>query len=269
MNVFKTLKDFFCSGRNRQYPLDETIWVQTLKQSILLQSLTDEERQRLRTLTGRFLAHKSFTGVDGLEVTEAMKMLVAAQACVLILELDFSYFNGWVEVVLYPAAFYVERDMQDEAGVVSRQTQLLSGEAWSRGQVILSWQDVMHDTVRNHPGHQLVLHEFAHKLDARSGDTNGMPPLHRSMSRQQWADVLSHAYGRLLKRVEHHTHGYINDYAATNPAEYFAVLTEYFFTAPHILKKHCHHVYEQFELFYRQNTSTREARLRHLYRSPT
>ncbi|HHO59324.1 MAG TPA: zinc-dependent peptidase [Thiotrichales bacterium] len=239
-------------GRAAATEISGRQWQATLESAAVLQLLSADEQDRLRLLSQDFLQKKTFTGVDGLVVNDEMKRLVAAQACLLILELDMAYFNGWVEIVIYPAAFFVERSVSDEAGVVSQQKQLLSGEAWSRGQVILSWQDVMHDTQKAHAGHNLVLHEFAHKLDAQSGSANGMPPLHKDMSRQAWADTLSHAYNRLVNRVEHNRHGYINDYAATNPAEYFAVLTEYFFTAPEILKKHCEKVYGQLELFYRQ-----------------
>jgi len=257
MSIFNWLKQQLLKKTSHRYTLPELLWQQALNKAVLLQTLTDDEQLRLSHLCAHFISKKKFTGVDGLHVSDEMKVLIAAQACLLILELDFSYFDGWVEVVVYPAAFYVEHDVSDAAGVVSRQVQLLSGEAWSRGQVILSWQDVLHDTLELHAGHQLVLHEFAHKLDARSGDTNGMPPLHKDMSREQWAQVLSHAYNHLLKQLEHHHHGYINAYAATNPAEYFAVLTEYFFTAPVILKHHCEHVYHQLVKFYRQNPQHR------------
>lgn len=257
MNILDKIKDYV-SHRNRQrYRVADDLWQKVVKKTVLLHNLTDEERQQLRYLSARFIRQKSFTGVEGLSIDDEMALIIAAQACLLILQLDFSYFDGWVEVVIYPAAFYVEREVSDAAGVVSRQEQLLSGEAWSRGQVILSWQDVLRDSLQPHAGHQLVLHEFAHKLDARSGSTNGMPPLHADMSREQWTEVLSQAYAHLVKQVEHNTHGYINDYAATNPAEYFAVLTEYFFTAPDILKQHCNHVYQQLVQFYRQDPGNR------------
>ncbi len=264
MNRFKKIKQWLIKKLFRHYSLSDTLWQSVLDKAVLLQSLCPADQQHLRQLTEKFIQEKSFTGVDKLIVTEEMKVLIAVQACLLILELDFSYFNGWVEIVLYPAAFFVKREVREESGIVSMQSRLLSGEAWSRGQVILSWHDVIHDTVKLYAGHQLILHEFAHKLDARSGEANGMPPLHADMSRERWAQILSHAYNKLVSRVEHHQHTYINDYAATNPAEYFAVVTEYFFTAPSLLKKHCEDVYIQMALFYRQDPGKR-----HLHRAVT
>ncbi len=257
MNNFNKLKQSLLKKIFRRYTLSDFLWQNALNKAVLLQPLSSADKQHLRQLAEKFIQEKSFTGVDGLVVTEEMKVLIAAQACLLILALDFRYFDGWVEIVLYPAAFYVEREVRDEAGVVSQQARLLSGEAWSRGQVILSWHDVISDTLKLHAGHQLILHEFAHKLDARSGETNGMPPLHADMSQNKWAQILSRAYHQLISRIEHHKHTYINDYAATNPAEYFAVLTEYFFTAPDLLKKHGADVYQQMVLFYRQNPEKR------------
>jgi Mlc titration factor MtfA (ptsG expression regulator) len=118
--------------------------------------------------------------------------------------------------------------------------------------VILSWDDVERDSYHSHPGHNVVLHEFAHKLDGLNGVTNGMPPLRRGMSRKRWSEALSQTYNELCQQVETGESVMINAYAATSPAEFFAVVSEYFFTAPDILKNCCPDVHKQFTLFYKQ-----------------
>ncbi|HHJ80965.1 MAG TPA: zinc-dependent peptidase, partial [Candidatus Tenderia electrophaga] len=170
----------------------------------------------------------------------------------LILKLALAYYDGWVEVVIYPAAFQVSRGDADANGVVSPQQQALSGESWSRGPVILSWDDVATDLAGVHPGHNVVVHEFAHKLDMLNGSANGMPPLHADMQRQRWTDSFSQAFDHLQQQLAHHRPG-LNAYAATAPAEFFAVVSEYFFTQPQVLCQQAPDVYEQLVLFYRQN----------------
>jgi MtfA peptidase len=184
-------------------------------------------------------------------VTLPMRMAVAAQACLLILNLDIDYFDNWVEVILYPGAFRVHHERMDAIGLVHNEASVLTGESWLRGPVILSWDDVERDTYHYQPGRNVILHEFAHKLDGLNGVTNGMPPLHRGMSRQRWADALSGAYDALCLQVAAGEPSFINPYAATSPAEFFAVLSEYFFTAPDILKDCYPEVHKQLTLFYR------------------
>lgn len=208
----------------------------------------------LRELTTWFLHSKSINGVQGLEVTLSMRVAVAAQACLLILNLDIDYFDNWVEVIIYPGAFRVNHEQVDSIGLVHNEASVLSGESWLRGPVILSWDDVERDTYHSCAGHNVVLHEFAHKLDGLNGVTNGMPPLRRGMSRKRWAEDMNKAYDALCLRVSEGKPAFINPYAASSPAEFFAVVSENFFTAPEILKKCCPAVHRQLTLFYRQAT---------------
>jgi len=219
---------------------------------LVLRGLDAVQMAHLREMTTWFLDKKSITGAHGLEVTLSMRVVVAAQACLLILNLGVEYFDGWVEVILYPGAFRVKHMQMDAMGLVHNEASILSGESWLRGPVILSWDDVIRDTFHFQAGHNVVLHEFAHKLDALNGATNGMPPLRRGMSRGKWAEALSEAYDTLCLQVEAEEPVFINSYAATSPAEFFAVLSEYFFTAPDILKNCCPNVHKQLTLFYRQ-----------------
>ena len=233
-----------------RHPIDSTLWHSETRKLPLLNGLDAVRMTHLRELTTWFLAHKSITGVHGLAVTAAMQIAVAAQACLLILHLDVDYFDGWVEVILYPGAFRVRHTQTDAAGLVHHEASVLSGESWLRGPVILSWDDVARDSYQPHPGHNVVLHEFAHKLDGRNGAANGMPPLRNDMHRAHWADALNRAYEALRQALAAGESTLIDPYAATNPAEFFAVASEYFFTAPDQLKNASLEVYQQLALFY-------------------
>jgi len=234
------------------HPIPRGVWESLMHEAAIFIGLSAVERAHLRELTTLFLHRKTFSGVQGLTVTTEMAVAVATQACLLILKLELDYYDGWVEVVIYPGAFRVARDSTDETGLVSHQENALSGESWSRGPVIISWDDV----AASHPGHNVVVHEFAHKLDMLNGSANGMPPLHADMVRQQWTVVFSEAFDH-LQQLEHHHRPGINAYGATDPAEFFAVVSEYFFTDPHTLRHQYPAVYDQLVLFYRQNPASR------------
>jgi Mlc titration factor MtfA (ptsG expression regulator) len=239
----------------RRNPIPHPVWHSVTRDIVVLRELDAVQMAHLRELTTWFLHGKSINGVQGLDVTLPMRVAVAAQACLLILNLDIDYFDNWVEVILYPGAFRVNHEQTDAIGLVHNEASVLTGESWLRGPVILSWDDVERDTYHCQAGHNVVLHEFAHKLDGLNGVTNGMPPLCRGMSRERWAEALSGAYDALRLQVAAGESAFINPYAATSPAEFFAVLSEYFFTAPDILKNCCPGVYKQLMLFYRQDIS--------------
>ena len=235
--------------RNR---IPQRAWRNVTRRIALLQGLDAVQMAHLRELTTWFLHNKSINGAQGLNVTLTMRIAVAAQACLLILNLDLDYFDNWVEVILYPGAFLVNHVQTDAIGLVHDEAKLLTGEAWLRGPVILSWEDVERDTYHCRVGHNVVLHEFAHKLDGLNGVANGMPPLRRGMSRKSWAEDWSGAYDALCLQVATGESAGIDPYAATSPAEFFAVVTEYFFTAPDILQNCYPGVHRQLTLFYLQ-----------------
>ncbi len=235
-----------------RYPVPRQIWEENLHETYLFSGLSAVEKAHLRELVTLFLHKKSINGVQGLKVTPRMAVTIAAQACLPILNLGLDYYRGWVEIVVYPAAFRVSRQQLDEIGVMSQEDQILSGESWARGPLILSWQDIQQDMRHAGSGRNVIVHEFAHKLDALNGVTNGMPPLHSDMPVSHWSQAFSKAYASLKKEVLHH-HTHINPYAVTSPAEFFAVVSEYFFSAPHVLWHQFPAVYEQLSLFYRQN----------------
>jgi Mlc titration factor MtfA (ptsG expression regulator) len=236
-----------------RYPIPHTVWQDVTRRMALLQRLDAVQMAHLRELTTWFLHAKAINGVQGLETTPSMRVTVAAQACLLILNLDIDYFDNWVEVILYPGAFRVNHEQRDDIGLVHSEARDLTGESWLRGPVILSWDDVERDTTHPQPGRNVVVHEFAHKLDGLNGVTNGMPPLRPGMNRKRWTEDFSAAYDALCMQVSAGETAFINSYAATSPAEFFAVACEYFFTAPEILKNCCPGVYRQLTLLYRKD----------------
>ena len=236
----------------RRNAIPYAVWRKVTRQLAVLRGLDAVEMAHLRELATWFLHSKSINGVQGLVVTMSMRVTVAVQACLLIMNLDIDYFDNWIEVILYPGAFQVKHERLDADGLIHNEANILSGESWLRGPVILSWDDVERDSYHSHPGHNVVLHEFAHKLDGLSGLTNGMPPLRRGMSRKRWSEALSQTYDELCQQVETGESAMINPYAATSPTEFFAVVSEYFFTAPDILKNCCPDVHKQLTLFYKQ-----------------
>ena len=239
------------------HALPHDVWENVTHKLDIFHGLSAVERAHLRELTTLLLHRKKFNGVQGLTINNEMAITISALACLPILKLGLDYYDGWIEVVLYPAAFRVSRNQVDSAGIISQENQVLSGESWSKGPLILSWDDVSRDIKGRRFGQNVVIHEFAHKLDALNGSANGMPPLHSNMLREQWTMVFTKAYESLQSQLLKHHHSVINPYAATNPAEFFAVLSEYFFTAPKILIEHYPAVYEQLALFYRQDTNKR------------
>jgi Mlc titration factor MtfA (ptsG expression regulator) len=239
----------------KRHPIPHVIWQRVTRRMLVLSGLDAVQMAHLREMTTWFLDQKAITGAQGLEVTQSMRVAVAVQACLLILNLGVEYFDGWVEVILYPGAFRVNHAQIDANGLVNDDAAILSGESWLSGPVILSWNDVERDSYECQPGHNVVLHEFAHKLDGLNGVANGMPPLRKSMSRIRWAEDWSESYDALCQQVAAGRTTLINPYAVTSPAEFFAVMSEYFYTAPDILKKCCPAVHKQLKLFYLQKSS--------------
>lgn len=241
----------------RRVTFDETLWRTVLARYPFLTVLSEEERARLREIVALFLHGKSIHGAGGLEIHDEVRVSIAAQACILILNLDLDYYRGWVEVIVYPDEFVATYEFVDEDGVAHTVEEPMSGESWLQGPVILSWADARGT---GYGGYNVVIHEFAHKLDMLNGDANGYPPLHADMDRDAWARAFTAAYEDFCTRVERHDHVPIDAYAAENPAEFFAVLSESFFEAPFAVQRTYPEVYRQLALFYRQDPAARLAR---------
>ena len=234
-----------------------TCWHHIMSSGEVFSHLDFSEQHRLRKLASLFLHDKTISGTDGFDIDLEKRVYIAAHACLLILNLDLDYFHGWHEIIVYPASFVIKQEEYDAGGVVHETRRALAGEAWGRGPVILSWSDARPHSHSHGPASNVILHEFAHKLDMLNGSANGMPPLHKNMIRQQWTESLSRAYRDLYRQVERHHHTAIDPYAAESPAEFFAVLTEVFFVKPEQLHKLYPQVYKQLSLYYRQDTLRR------------
>ncbi|MDP1709227.1 MAG: zinc-dependent peptidase [Gammaproteobacteria bacterium] len=239
----------------RREPLPDEVWRCVVARLTFLHGLTADEFARLRAWVVLFLHGKKFSAAGGLAVTDEMRVMITAQACVLILNLDLDYYDDWVEIIVYPGGFVADHEYEDEAGIVHHAHDPLSGESWPRGPVILSWEDVAADELT--PGHNVVIHEFAHKLDMRNGEANGFPQLHAAMSQPAWGAAFSTAYADFCLRVDAGKDTGIDAYAAENPAEFFAVMSEAFFTMPHRVQQAYPAVYQQLTLFYRQDPLAR------------
>jgi len=234
-----------------------TLWEKALQAGLDRYRLDRQELHRLRELASLFLQEKAIVGADGLRVDETMRAVIAAQACLLILNLDLSDYAGFHEIIVYPGSFVVAHEVVDEIGVAHMEHRALEGEAWGEGPVILGWADARPEAHAHRKGSNVILHEFAHKLDMNNGAANGMPPLHAGMDRPAWTAAFSTAYDHLQARLRHHRHTAIDPYAAENPAEFFAVVTEAFFEAPRALWRAYPDVYDQLRRYYRQDPLVR------------
>lgn len=234
--------------------IPDSIW-QKLIYLRCLKGLNPGELVRLRECVTLFLHNKQMYGAHELEITNEMRVTIALQACILILNLDLDYYRNWTEIIVYPGEFILDYDYADEFGIVHHVHRIASGEAWSAGPVILSWQDVAH--MDTHPGHNVVIHEFAHKIDMLYEGANGCPELHANMSAYTWHEVFSTAYAKFCHQVDKQRETIIDPYAAESPAEFFAVLSEVFFELPLITQQYFPSVYEQLALFYRQDPAKR------------
>jgi len=248
INFFKHTRTLYILHR---HTIRHDLWVHVSENLPILKPLTAVKKAHLRELSTLFLYEKNIYAVQGLQLSEEMRLIIAVQACLPVVNLGINLLHGWRDVIVYPDAFQVDRDVPDEYGIMHHEQRLLSGESWSSGPIILSWHDIELDRERGKQGSNVIVHEIAHKLDALNGRVNGMPPLHYGMQSTQWTAAFSHAYEQLNQQLEHHKRPCVNPYAATSPAEFFAVFSEYFFCAPDILNTHFKDVYQQLQLYYR------------------
>lgn len=236
---------------HRRERIGDTQWSQALVHSMYAQALHLADRERLRALTERFLHTKSFDGVAGFETTQLVRTVIALKACTPILNLGIDCYAGWTDVIVYPGDFRVADEYIDPVGVVHRGTRVLCGQSLSQGPMVLSWEAVAGS--RQDPARDVVIHECAHKLDVLNGAPNGFPPLHAHMSAQRWSQVFHDAYERFDGTVQTGTATNLDPYAATDPAEFFAVMSETFFTRPAVVYRDFPTAYAELVQFYRQN----------------
>lgn len=252
---------FFQNWRRRRrlararFPEPE--WRATVAKLPVLAGLTPTELERLRDLATLFLGEKVLEPAGGLELTPEMGPLIAAQACLPILNLGLDYYRDWSAVILYPEGFLAHHEYTDANGLVHSVHRPLIGEAWERGPVILSWADIV--ATLDQPGLNVVIHEMAHKLDMLTGAVNGLPPLHQGMAVRRWSRAFTTAYDHLCRGVERGRPTALDTYAADSPAEFFAVASEAFFETPAVIAAAYPAVYIQLRAFYRQDPLARRA----------
>jgi Mlc titration factor MtfA (ptsG expression regulator) len=249
--MFDNIRNWRLRRLVARHPIAESLWREALQRCTAARRLGASDQATLRVLATQFLERKSLEPTKGLHLDDAGRVLLAAHACVPILKLGLDWYDGWHSVIVYPDAFIPRRTKTDEAGVVHQTNSMMAGEAWGRGPVILSWADVLNTGKK--PGHNVVIHEMAHKLDMLNGDANGFPPLHRRMDRRVWSRVFSSAWDSLKNEQRNGADLPIDLYALESPAEFFAVASEQFFEDPATLRQHLPEVYRQLEQFYRQH----------------
>ena len=212
--------------------------------------LSQDEQSELLQRIKFFVARKDFYGCAGLVINDEIRVTIAAEACLLLLNKNRPNYPKLKSVLVYPYAFRVDREQHQTDGTVVSEEQGMLGESWSNGRVVLSWDDVEKGARDFSDGHNVVLHEFAHQLDAETGSTNGAPRL-RYNSYKSWASVLSENYEDLDTRRMKGLTTVMDEYGTTNPAEFFAVATETFFEKPHQLYKQRPDLYGELRTYYR------------------
>jgi Mlc titration factor MtfA (ptsG expression regulator) len=237
--------------------IPEPLWRQALEALPFLAIYTEDELARLRERVVVFLSEKSVVGAAGFVVTPLMRVVIAMQACAPALWLDADCYDGWENVIVYPDEFIIAREFEDDAGVVHRHREHLAGESMPGGPVVLSWSDVEAGADWSSTGMNLVIHEFAHKLDMGNGEANGCPPLPADIGPPQWRKTMNVAYEHFCARVESGEETAIDPYAAESPAEFFAVLSEVFFAEPALLAHEYADAYDLLRRFYRQDPARR------------
>jgi Mlc titration factor MtfA (ptsG expression regulator) len=242
----------------REAHIDEAAWGREMENYSFTRALNADERARLKQLVILFLAEKPINGAGNLHIDNGARPAIAIQACMLILNLDLDWYKTLTEVIVYPGEFVARHQEVDEAGVVHTVEASMSGESWAHGTVVLSWADAQQTgKAKSRRGYNVVIHEFAHQIDMLNGDANGFPPLHKDMSREQWAKAFSAAYEHFCKRVDDWEDTAIDEYAAENPGEFFAVMSEAFFETPLAVRDEYPDVYAQLARFYRQDPAQR------------
>jgi MtfA peptidase len=226
-------------------------WLNIIKGNLSIYSnLTAKQQKELQGYVQVFLKEKQFIGCLGLQITEEIKVTIAAIACLLLFGDRKTYFPNLRSILVYPTAYIVNEMVMNSYVVEERRVARL-GESWTRDQLVLSWEQVQQDILNWQDGHNVILHEFAHQLDQEDGQAEGVPILPRALDYEVWKQVMSAEYLQLCDRLENNQKTVINSYGATNPAEFFAVVTEAFFEKPKQLNQKHQDLYELLQRYYR------------------
>jgi Mlc titration factor MtfA (ptsG expression regulator) len=226
-------------------------WERILERNVsLYRYLPDALREQLHNDIKIFITEKHFEGLGGLEMTDEIKVTIAAEASMLLLNRKNSDYPKLSSILVYPSAYVTKQSTAVGEGAYIEGQSVRLGESWQHGSVVLAWDNVRQGAVNSQDGHNVVLHEFAHQLDQEDGIADGAPILEKRSSYATWARIMSKEYEQLRSNMEHHKKSVMDKYGATNPAEFFAVATETFFEKPKQLKKKAPDLYAELKSFY-------------------
>jgi len=239
--------------RYRETPFPSE-WLAFIERNVpLFLRLPSADRQELLGHIQVFMAEKHFEGCGGLEITDEIRVTIAAQACLLLLHRRTDYYPLLSSILLYPGMYKVPVSFETPEGIVEEELDERIGETWARGSVVLSWEDIMSDAADIEDGLNVTIHEFAHQLDEENGDANGTPLLEDPGRYPEWGRVMNKAYAKLQRDVRKGRPAFLDEYGATDPAEFFAVVTECFFEQPSELRQEYPELYEQLKYCFRQD----------------
>lgn len=212
--------------------------------------LKSPQQEQLKHLIKQFIADKQIIGCGGQRIDDEIRVTIAANACLLLLNRHTGCYPQLRSVLVYPSTFVVSREQRDDAGIVSTHENILSGESWSDGKIVLAWDDVRRGVANFRDGRNVVLHEFAHELDHEDGASNGAPVLQTRGAYRNWARVFAAEFSGLQEQVWNGQGSLLDEYGATNPAEFFAVATETFFERPREMQEHHQELYQELVNYY-------------------
>ena len=238
-------------------------WTGVLEQNVTHWRYLDEgERDQLRRLVQVFVAEKHWEGCGGLELTNEIRVTIAALACLLVLGMEHDLYGNVQSILVYRSTVFAPGGhLAISSGLALEGPRVaISGQAMLAGPVLLVWDAVRHDAVHPERGHNVVYHEFAHKLDMLDGWIDGTPPLSGREEHARWVLVCTREYEELRRRRDRGQAGLLDTYGGTNPGEFFAVVTEYFFDQPLQMKRRHEQLYRVLQDFYHQDPAAREAR---------
>jgi Mlc titration factor MtfA (ptsG expression regulator) len=222
--------------------------------------LDDAERKHLRELIQVFIVEKDWEGAGGLILTDEIRVTISAQACLLLLGLPHNYYQNVETIIVYPSTVVPPQrklGFFENAQAPIELSHPIIGQAFRQGPVIIIWDAALQGGRHPESGHNVIYHEFAHKLDMLDGAADGTPPLRNRTEYRDWVRICSQEYLRLKHDAEHGRKSFLNAYGATNEAEFFAVATEQFFDQPRLMIKHAPDLYRVLKEYYRQDPSLR------------
>lgn len=240
----------------RAMPLPQAWWDIIDQRVKYVRMMSTTDRKELGGIIQILLHEKNFEGAGGLEMTDEIRVTIAAQAAVLLLHRETKYYPTLKTILVYPNTYVAPMKRRMPDGTIVEGPQARLGESWFRGSLVLSWRDVMRGASDHDDGRNVVFHEFAHQLDGESGSMNGAPQFDHGRCYQGWAHVLGTEFKQLTEEVHRGFRSLLDPYGATNPAEFFAVATELFFEKPEPMKSRYPELYEQLSCFYEQDPAS-------------